>query len=91
MLVQMAMRRREPGGFHALVLVGEVRIGMRDEPVERRDHPIVVGRAERVQAIDELAMRVVHPRLAEHEFVRPFEQCHYVSLIRFTVPTLEYR
>ncbi len=76
MFVCMAVRRREAGSLHALVLVGKMGVAVFNESVERAHEGRIIGLAQGVQAVDKLPVRVVHSGFAKDEIVRPFEQCH---------------
>ena len=77
MLVGVALPRREVGALHPLVLFREVRLGMPREGFEARREVLVAAREQRIDQIDELAVRIVHRPVAEEIRIGPGELRHY--------------
>ncbi len=73
MFVDVALPGGEVGFLHPLVFLGEMRFGMAGEVIQVAGNRLVAGCQQGIHDIDELAMGVVHRRVAQQVGIGPRE------------------
>jgi hypothetical protein len=70
-LAAVAPARRKLDRVHPLLFLAEMRLGVRNEVIERGQQLDISRSADSIELGDELAMRVVHRRLADRQLLGP--------------------